>query len=108
MSAEMMSLIQTLGSTFIGAVVSLVVCFINNKTQRDKEMHTIEIKLNELKASNEKTTAIIEERINNLTEHVNKHNNLIDRMFKVEELTARLGDMAKSLDERVDRLEGRQ
>ena len=107
MSAELMSLIQTLSSTFIGAVVSLVVCLINNKTQRDKEMHAIEMQIAGLKASNEQTIAIIEERISNLTEHVNKHNDLINRMFKVEELTARLWDMEKGLDERIDRLEGK-
>ncbi len=107
MSAEIMSLVQTLSSTLIGAVVSIVVCLINNKTQREKELHAIEMKIAEIKASNEQTTAIIEERINNLTAHVNKHNDLVSRMYKVEELTARLGDMAKGLDERLDRLEGK-
>ena len=34
--------------------------------------------------SNKKTTAILEYKVEQLTEHVNKHNNLIDRMYKVE------------------------
>lgn len=34
--------------------------------------------------SNKKSTAILEYKVNELTEHVNKHNNLIDRMYKVE------------------------
>lgn len=34
--------------------------------------------------SNKKTTALLEYKVDELTEHVNKHNNLIDRMYKVE------------------------
>ena len=34
--------------------------------------------------SNKKNTAILEYKVELLTEHVNKHNNLIDRMYKVE------------------------
>lgn len=34
--------------------------------------------------SNRKTTALLEYKVDELTEHVNKHNNLIDRMYKIE------------------------
>lgn len=34
--------------------------------------------------SNKKSTAILEYKVELLTEHVNKHNNLIDRMYKIE------------------------
>lgn len=34
--------------------------------------------------SNKKTTALLEYKVDQLTEHVNKHNNLIDRMYKIE------------------------
>ena len=34
--------------------------------------------------ANRKSTALLEYKVNELTEHVNKHNNLIDRMYKVE------------------------
>lgn len=34
--------------------------------------------------SNRKSTALIEYRINELDEKVHEHNNLIDRMYKVE------------------------
>lgn len=34
--------------------------------------------------SNKKNTAILEYKVEQLTEHVNKHNNLIDRMYKIE------------------------
>lgn len=34
--------------------------------------------------SNRKSTALLEYKVDELTEHVNKHNNLIDRMYKIE------------------------
>ena len=34
--------------------------------------------------SNKKSTSILEYKVAQLTEHVNKHNNLIDRMYKIE------------------------
>lgn len=34
--------------------------------------------------SNRKSTSILEYKVQELTEHVNKHNNLIDRMYKIE------------------------
>ena len=34
--------------------------------------------------SNKKNTALLEYKVDELTEHVNKHNNLIDRMYKIE------------------------
>ena len=34
--------------------------------------------------SNRKTTTLLEFKVDELTEHVNKHNNLIDRMYKIE------------------------
>ena len=34
--------------------------------------------------SNKKNTALLEYKVAELTDHVNKHNNLIDRMYKIE------------------------
>lgn len=36
-------------------------------------------------SANRKDNAVVKYRIDDLTEKVNKHNNLIERMFKVEE-----------------------
>lgn len=90
----------------IGAVVSIVVCLINNNAQRTKEQHGIEMKLQEVNANYDKSTALIEQRISELAEKVQKHNNLVERMYSVEKLTAHLSDIQTILDERIDRLEG--
>ena len=34
--------------------------------------------------ANRKSTALLEYKVDELTDHVNKHNNLIDRMYKIE------------------------
>ena len=89
----------------IGAVVSIVVCLINNNAQRTKEQHGIEMKLAEVNANYDKSTALIEQKIVELSEKVSKHNNLVERMYSVEKLTAHLSDIQQVLDDRVDKLE---
>ena len=70
----------TFAGTIISALVTLAVCII---TQR---------------SSQKKVEALIEYRLTELEKKVDKHNNLIDRTYKLE------AD-AKLLDQRVDELE---
>ena len=90
---------ETIIGSAIAAVVAVVTCLINNNVQRVREQAQIEMKIAEIKASNEQSYALITQRIETLTEHVNKHNDLIDRMYKVEALTAHLDDMLKDIRE---------
>lgn len=55
-----------IGSCF-SAVVSLIVCIINSRTQ------------------NNKTRALMEYKLNELTKRVDKHNSVIDRTYHLEE-----------------------
>lgn len=45
--------------------------------------------------TNKKTTALLEYRLNELEKKVNTHNNLIDRMYKVETRVTLLEDEIK-------------
>ena len=45
--------------------------------------------------SNRKSTTILEYKVQELTEHVNKHNNLIDRMYKIENRVTLLEEEGK-------------
>ena len=45
--------------------------------------------------SNKKSTALLEYKVQELTEHVNKHNNLIDRMYKIETRVTLIEDEMK-------------
>ena len=63
--------------------VTLAVCLINNFLQQGK------------------TRALLEYKLNELTQRVNKHNDLIERTYRLEE-------QVKELTRRLDRLEGKE
>lgn len=75
-------IITFLSSGFSG-VLAIIVCLINNRYQ------------------NSKTLALIDLRLSTLEEKVDKHNNLIDRTYELEKLTAlqeqRIEDIQKGV-----------
>lgn len=73
----------TVLSSFISGVVAIVVCVINNR----------------------KTVALIEYKIEQLTEHVEKHNNLIERTYKLEEAAHIHDEQIKVANHRISDLE---
>lgn len=60
----------TLFGTVLSALISLVIALVTSRR------------------ANDKTLAIMEERIKNLTEEVKKHNNIIERTYKLEQAVA--------------------
>ena len=77
----------TIISALIGAAVSLIVCVITNHS------------------SNEKTRALIEYRMLQLEKKQDKHNQLIERVFRLEENTALQEEKIKVANHRIDDLE---
>ena len=73
----------TILSSLISGVVAIVVCVINNR----------------------KTMALIEYKIEQLTERVEKHNNLIERTYKNETDIKVLQEKVKVENHRVSDLE---
>nr|DAK22189.1 MAG TPA: hypothetical protein [Caudoviricetes sp.]DAN91133.1 MAG TPA: hypothetical protein [Caudoviricetes sp.] len=71
----------------ITAVVTLVVCLVNNYVMHNKTITLIDYKLSEL------------------TKRVDKHNNVIERTFKLEELTALQEEKIKVANHRIEDLE---
>lgn len=69
----------------IPSAITLIGCMINNNMQRAKEQHAIEMKIAEINANYDKSTALIKKEIQDLSERVNKHNNLIERMYRCED-----------------------
>ena len=55
--------------------------------------------------ANKKTTALIAYRLEQLEEKVNKHNQVIERTFKLEEQEALLEERIKVANHRIDDLE---
>lgn len=68
-------------------LVAIIVCIINNRFQ------------------NAKTVALLDLRLKTLEEKVDKHNNLVERMYKVEETTSLQEEKIKVANHRIDDLE---
>ena len=74
-------------AAIITGVVTLTVCMINNHYQ------------------NASTRSLIDYRITKLEEKVDKHNNVVERTYKLEELTALQEEKIKVANHRIDDLE---
>ncbi|MBD5395029.1 MAG: hypothetical protein HDR71_12370 [Lachnospiraceae bacterium] len=85
-------------SAIITAVISsgatLIVCLINNFFQQRKT-----------REENSKTIALIDYKLTELTERVNKHNNVIERTYELEKLTELQEEKIKVANHRIDDLE---
>ena len=61
-----------------------------------------------LEAQLDKQTALLEQRLGQLSERAEKHNSVIERTYKLEELTALQGEKIKVANHRIDDLEKNQ
>lgn len=78
---------EGMNEAIITAVVTLVVCLVNNYVMHNK------------------TIALIDYKLSELTKRVDKHNNVIERTFKLEELTALQEEKIKVANHRIEDLE---
>ena len=74
-------------AAIITGVVTLTVCMINNHYQ------------------NASTRNLLDYRLTKLEEKVDKHNNVVERTYKLEELTALQEEKIKVANHRIDDLE---
>ena len=61
-----------------------------------------------LEAQLDKQTALLEQRLGQLSERVEKHNSVIERTYKLEELTTLQEEKIKVANHRIDDLEKNQ
>lgn len=78
---------ETIISSVITGVVAITTCLITQGM------------------ANRKTIALIEFRLGELQKQVEKHNSVIERTYKLEELTAIQEEKIKTVSKRVDALE---
>ena len=90
---------ETVIAAGLSAIAAIITCVINNNIQRVREQAAIERKIDSINANYDKQTALITQQIVSLTDHVNKHNNVVERLYDVEKLTVRLQDMVNELRE---------
>lgn len=78
---------ETIIASLISAAVTLAVCLITNHAQA------------------EKTIALIEYRLDELTKAVQRHNSVIDRVYKLETESQRHDDELHRVNHRLSSLE---
>lgn len=78
---------ETVISSFISAAVTLLVCMINNHGQQ------------------EKTRALMEYKLDELTKRVDKHNNTVERTYHLEEQITLQEEKIKVANHRIEDLE---
>ena len=88
---------ETIISAIISAGAAIVVCLISQNRQAMK-----------LEAQLDKQTALLEQRLGQLSERVEKHNSVIERTYKLEELTAVQEEQIKVANHRIEDLEKKQ
>lgn len=76
-------------STLIGAIISGIVALVVSGKQHDK------------------TIALVEYRLNQLETKVDKHNNLVERMYEAEESIKLSEERIKVANHRLDDLENK-
>lgn len=84
----------TVISSLISALAALAVCLINNHFARV-----------ELDKKHEATISLVTYRLEQLEKKVDKHNNLIERTYKLEESQAVMDQQLKAADHRITDLE---
>jgi len=80
----------------ITGIVAILVCIINNWVQYNKT-----------RQETDKTVALIELRLSELSDRVDRHNQVIERTYKLEESTALQDAELKRLNERIKIMEGK-
>lgn len=80
---------ETIISSIITGVVALATCLITQGV------------------ANRKTTALIEFKLDELTKRVDRHNNVIERTYKLEEQTALQDEKIRVANHRIADLEGK-
>ena len=78
---------ETIISGVISAIAAIVVCVINQTAQARK------------------TEALVSYKLDELTKRVDKHNNVIEHTYKLEELTAVQEEQIKVANHRIEDLE---
>jgi hypothetical protein len=81
----------------ITGAVAIVVCMINNYFQS-----------RESQKKNDKTIALIDYKISELTKRVDKHNNVVERTYKLEEEMCLHDEKLRVANHRIEDLEEKE
>lgn len=85
---------ETIISACISAGVTLIVCLISNSSQQKRSDE-----------QQRETRALMEYKLDELTKRVDKHNNVVERTYKLEESQSVIQEQIKVANHRIGDLE---
>ena len=85
---------ETIISSCITAAITLIICLINNHGQQKRA-----------EQQQSETRALMEYKLDELTKRVDKHNNLVERTYHLEEVSLLHGEKIKVANHRIEDLE---
>jgi len=85
---------ETILAVVIGESIALLICLINNHFQ-----------MKSVKAKHDETIVLMDYKLTELTKKVEKHNNLVERMYKLEDYKDLIDEKIKVINHRIDDLE---
>lgn len=92
---------EKMDPNIVGALISggvaLIVCLINGRFQ-----------VRNIKEQNHKTVELIDYKLTKLEETVNKHNQIVDRTYRLEEQTRVQEEKIKVANHRIEDLEKKE
>lgn len=88
----------------ITGIVSIIVCLINNHRNTNEFFLKQTAQIEDMAAHNEESIAIIETQIDNLRKEVEKHNQIVERVYGLEARADRFCETTKNFTKDIDRL----
>lgn len=82
--------------------------YLNGIHNIDKRIDDVEANITNIQAVYQQNTAVIELKIQTLSDHVEKHNNVIERTYNLESKADLMDEKLKVANHRIDDLERRQ
>lgn len=89
---------ETVIAALIAGAVTLVVCLLNNMFQQKRVTDKVA-------EQQRQSASLLEYKLDELTRKVEKHNNLVERMYHIEEKAALYEEKMKVANHRIDDLE---
>lgn len=96
---------ETVIAALIAGSVTLIVCVVNNLFQQKRLANKVSDQQRQMAEEQRHALAMLELKLDHLTDQVGKHNNLIDRMYHMEEKAALQEEKIKVANHRLDDLE---
>lgn len=100
-----MDVLMVILPSVITGLVTLGVCIINNNSAREKSLNDFKQILAQQKAESDKTIALMQCKIDELTRQVSEHNNLIKRTYDLEKLSIQYAEILRNIEKRIDKIE---